>query len=55
MDQSMEQFIHDENIHRYRRLLWHVTDEVERQVLLQLLANEEAKQTDRPLSDRTTK
>ncbi len=46
MDRSTEQFIHDENIHRYRRLLWRVTDEGQRQFLLELLADEEARQTD---------
>jgi hypothetical protein len=45
MDQPTDQFIRDQNIHRYRRLLWHVTDEAERRVLLELLADEEAKQT----------
>ena len=45
MDQPTEQFIRGQNTHRYRRLLWHVTDEAERRVLLELLADEEAKQT----------
>jgi hypothetical protein len=44
MDRFTEQFIHDQNIHRYRMLLWRVTDEVERLVLLDLLDAEEAKQ-----------
>ena len=44
MDQFTEQFIHDQNIHRYRMLLWRVTDEVERLVLLDLLDAEEAKE-----------
>jgi hypothetical protein len=49
---STEQFIHDQNIHRYRRLLWRVTDEGERLVVLELLADEKAKQMDRRLPDR---
>jgi hypothetical protein len=52
VDRPTEQFIHDQNIHRYRRLLWRVTDESERLVLLELLADEEAKQMDRRLPDR---
>ena len=36
--------IHDQNIDRYRKLLARVTDESQRQVLLTLLAEEEAKQ-----------
>jgi hypothetical protein len=31
---------------RYRTLLWRVTDEAERRVLLELLADEEANQTE---------
>jgi hypothetical protein len=52
MDRPTEQFIHDQNIHRYRRLLWRVTDEGQRQVLLELLADEEAKQMDTRLEER---
>ncbi len=40
---------HDQNIHRYRKLLWRASDEGQRQVLLELLADEEAKQVDRRL------
>jgi hypothetical protein len=47
MDRPTEQFIHDQNIDRYRRPLWRVTDEGQRQVLLGLLADEEAKQDTR--------
>ncbi len=54
MDGSTKQFIHDQNIHRYRRLLWRVTDEGQRQVLLELLADEEAKQTDRRLPNSSS-
>ncbi len=49
MNQPTEQFIHDQNIHRYRKLLWRVSDEAQRQVLLELLADEEAKQLNRRL------
>ncbi len=49
MDRRTEQFIHDQNIHRYRKLLWRVSDEGQRQVLLELLADEEGKQADRRL------
>lgn len=53
MDRSMKQFVHDQNIHRYRRLLWRMTDEGDRQLLLELLADEEARQTDgRPPKER---
>ena len=52
VDRTTEQFIHDQNIHRYRRLLWRVTDEGERLVLLELLADEKAKQMDRRLAQR---
>lgn len=52
MDRPTEQFIHDQNVHRYRKLLWRVSDEGLRQVLMELLADEEAKQTDRRLADR---
>ncbi len=49
MDRPTEQFIRDQNIHRYRKLLWRVSDEGQRQALLQLLADEEAKQVDKRL------
>ncbi len=41
MDRPTEQFIHDQNINRYRRLLWRVTDEGQKRVLLELLADED--------------
>lgn len=41
---SMDRFIQDRNIQRYRKLLVRVSDETQRAVLLKLLANEEAKQ-----------
>lgn len=47
METSTDQFVHDQNIHRYRGLLGRVTDESQRKVLLELLAKEEARQADR--------
>ena len=44
MDGFTEQFVRDQNILHYRRLLARVTDESQRQLLLNLLADEEAKQ-----------
>jgi hypothetical protein len=44
MDRSTEQFIHDQNLLRYRKLLERVIDESQRQVLLNLLSDEVAKQ-----------
>jgi hypothetical protein len=44
----MLRFIHEENIRRYRKLLEGTTDPEKRQMLLKLLAEEEAK--DRPLA-----
>lgn len=39
----MEWFIHQQNLERYRRLLAQSADESERQQILKLLAEEEAK------------
>jgi hypothetical protein len=39
----MQRFIHDENIRRFKQLLERTTDEVERQRILRLLAEEDAK------------
>jgi hypothetical protein len=39
----MEWFIHQQNLARFRRLLAHPADEAQRQQLLRLLAEEEAK------------
>ena len=39
----MEQFIRRQNIEHYRKLLAQTTDEAQRQMLLRLLADEEAK------------
>jgi hypothetical protein len=39
----MEQFIHRENLQRLRRLLAETADESQRQQILKLLAEEEAK------------
>lgn len=40
----MLKFIHDENIRRYRKLLAETTDLGKQQMLLKLLAEEEAKE-----------
>ena len=42
----MERFIRSQNIQHYRERLKRTTDDSERQVLLKLLADEEAKQRD---------
>jgi hypothetical protein len=39
----MENFVHRENLKLYRRLLAETTDEQKRQILLKLLADEEAR------------
>jgi hypothetical protein len=39
----MEKFIHRQNLEHYRKLLAETTDEVKRQTLRKLLAEEEAK------------
>jgi len=43
----MDRFIQDQNVRRYRQLLERVTDEIQRQMLLNLLASEEAKHAGR--------
>ena len=43
---DLHRFIRDANIARYRRLLESSTDEIERQTLLELLAQEKEKQAD---------
>jgi hypothetical protein len=40
---TMEWFIHQQNLERYRRLLAQTADESERRQILKLLAEEEAK------------
>jgi len=42
----MEEFIRRQNIERYRRLLETVSDEAERRRILQLLAEEQKKQSE---------
>jgi len=44
----MEKFIHSENIRLYRKLLAEATDPGKRQMLLKLLADEEAKDKPSP-------
>jgi hypothetical protein len=44
----MEDFLHRENLKLYRKLLAETTDERKRQMLLKLLADEEAKDAQRP-------
>jgi rubrerythrin len=44
----MEKFIHRENIRLYRKLLAETTDPEKRQMLLKLLADEEAKDEQPP-------
>jgi hypothetical protein len=39
----MEKFVHKENLKLYRKLLAETADEQRRQILLKLLADEEAK------------
>lgn len=39
----MEEFVHGENLKLYRKLLDETTDAEKRQILLRLLADEEAK------------
>jgi hypothetical protein len=39
----MEKFVHNENLKLYRKLLAETTDKQKRQMLLKLLADEEAK------------
>ena len=47
-----EKFVHKENIKLYRKLLAETSDEQKRQTLLKLLADEEAKDADRPGKSR---
>ena len=42
----MDKFIRSQNVGRYRRLLERVTEESERQVIINLLAEEQQKQKD---------
>ena len=42
----MERFIRSQNVERYRRLLERVTDEIDRQQIINLLAEERQKQKD---------
>ena len=48
----MDAFIHQQNIERYRRLLAETSDDVQRQQLLKLLAEEEAKEQTSRSPDR---
>lgn len=50
----MRRFIHRENIKHFRSLLERTTDEAERRRILELLAEEEAKEAtvDQPSSDK---
>jgi hypothetical protein len=41
----MEEFIHQQNLARYRKMLSEKTHEPQRQTILQLLADEEADET----------
>jgi hypothetical protein len=47
----MDRFIHDENLRHYRRLLERTTDPVERERILKLLAEEEARTDQASVSD----
>ena len=44
----MEQFVHRENLKLYRKLLAETTDKQKHQMLLKLLADEEAKDAQPP-------
>lgn len=44
----MDKFVHGENLKLYRKLLAETTDEQKRQMLLKLLADEEAKDAQPP-------
>jgi hypothetical protein len=48
----MEKFVHRENIRLYRKLLVETTDAQKRQVILKLLADEEAKDERPPREKR---
>jgi hypothetical protein len=43
LEATMEKFIHRQNLEHYRKLLAETTDEVKRQTIRKLLAEEEAK------------
>jgi hypothetical protein len=43
LEAAMEKFIHRQNLEHYRKLLAETTDEVKRQTIRKLLAEEEAK------------
>jgi hypothetical protein len=43
---NMDQFVRSQNVERYRRLLERVTDEPDRQHIINLLAEERQKQKD---------
>jgi hypothetical protein len=49
----MEEFIHLENLALFKKRLAEVHDESERQVLLRLLAEEEAKDSPRPRAPKS--
>ena len=40
----MHRYVHEENIHLYRKVLAETTDEDKRKIILKLLAEEEAKE-----------
>jgi hypothetical protein len=46
MEANMDKFIRSENVARYRRLLERVTEQSDRQQILNLLAEERQKQKD---------
>lgn len=46
--EQMKQFIHDENIRRFRKLLEEEQNEEKRNIIRQLLAAEEAKRSGLP-------
>jgi hypothetical protein len=46
MEVDMDQFIRAQNVTRYRRLLEHVTEQSDRQKIINLLAEEQQKQKD---------
>ncbi len=50
---EMEQFVHRENVKLYRKLLAETTDEQKRQVLLKLLADEEARDAQPPETEQS--
>jgi hypothetical protein len=43
-DFSMQRYVHEENILLYRKLLAETTDEEKREIILKMLAEEEAKE-----------